>query len=365
MSPLLIRLAGEPGQTLPFEIEVFGLGSGRIRLAANTLRQMPTGHVSFGGQREENLGPERYQAQDWIEFERTSYRILRNETTHVEGMVSIPRNSGEGTYLAAVMVEEDPEASRIASIAVKVRYAVIFTIEVGTAPRRPASSFGALNIVEADHQTMIESTFTNQSAFIITLQSDIQVRDGSQRLAARTSLRTESAWQRGDQASRVHPGATVKVYGPIEHGLASGEYTMLARNKVNQRLQSAHRAHRTHVSSIPTPAFTQMPVLEHDSVIVEPNPSGTSLTPVLLVNPGPASIRIRFPDGGRRLEDGVSSFKFVPDGIQLRPFARRRIMLRQEHVKDREYTGSEFTITAISSRGEEAKHTLRALPVTP
>lgn len=353
VSPMLINLEAAGGEVEHFEIAVAGKANGRIRLAAYAMTQEISGHMSFS---ETDFNPANHRALGWIRFENEHYQIKRSETTIVRGNVRIPRDA-KGTHLAAIMIEEDPEQSS-SNVAIKVRYAVIVNINIGNAPRRMFASFSDAQILETDGRTIITAVFSNKADFMGLLDSRIQIRDEKRKLVARVPLKTESAWQRGDVMSRVYPGASVKVYAEVPAPLASGTYSLLARNQFNGRTQPVYRNQVAYTSTVREIPFENLKFLNADRLVVKRRSSGLSLTPVVLSNPSLDDVIIELPDAGSNEQAGVTSFEFIPAQVRLRPRMTRKVMLKQHHLSGMAYEGDQFVIAATNNQGVSTAQTL-------
>lgn len=326
VSPMLIELDGAANVRQPFQFNVFGKSTGNVKLSVQSLRQQPTGHMDFV--------PDASAANDmaaWVRLETDGFAVREGETRTISGELTVPRGA-QGTYLAAVMVEEErPESDT--GVTVNVRYAVILTLDVAGPRRRVVTTFDQLQLSEQDGRHFIEARFVNSSAEDHDLLSELQLRDSNNRLAARIPLRTQSAWQRGDDASRVFPGAEVVVYGEVPASLLAGDYVAMVRNQFGGRAQPTFRGDL----NLPVGAFAAQaaddPALS-GPIIVKASPvrlraDGQAMMTFTLKNQTDSVADIAFPQQADTSVANVESYQFLPDAISLAPGQQRTVMLRQ------------------------------------
>ena len=348
VSPMLIDFKSRPGTRESFEISVMGKQPGKIMLSTYAMTQQESGHMSFV---ESGFNPEEHKAVNWIRFEHKNYELLRDETTIIRGVIEIPRNE-RGTYLAAVMIEEVTGPST-ANISIKVRYAVILNINISHPSGRLKTAFDSLNLFDRDGVTFIEGYFTNQNPFMGMLDSQVQIRDRDRRLVARLSLKTESAWQRGDKASRVYPGARVKVVARLKSGPPSGDYNILVRNKLSGKGLPIYRQEIAYRSSLRRePDDFELLRVTPERIIVSPRRSGLSYTSIAVSNNLDQSVSIDLPEGTDR-DAGIEYFEFIPSHILLKPGMRQHVLLKQRHLPDIEYPGRKFVLAATFESGDQ------------
>lgn len=349
---MLIDFKSRPGTRESFEISVTAKQAGKIMLSTYAMTQQESGHMSFV---ESDFNPDEHKAVNWIRFEHKSYELLQNETTIIRGVIEIPRNE-RGTYLVAVMIEEvtGPSTSNISiNISIKVRYAVILNINISHPSGRLITAFDSLNLVDRDGVTFIEGYFTNQNPFMGMLASQVQFRDQNRRLVARLPLRTESAWQRGDDASRVYPGARVKVLARLKSSPPSGDYNILVRNKLSGRGLPVYRQEFAYRSSLYIePADSELLQVTPKRIIVSPRRSGLSFTSISVSNNLDQSVSIDLPDGSDA-DAGIEHFEFIPSRIVLKPGMRQHVLLKQMHMPDISYPGQKFVLAATFASGDQ------------
>jgi len=236
VSPMLIELDAAADTTAPLRFNVFGKSAGRARIRLAGMQQQATGHMAFLPE-----SPDAGGLAGWIRLDRDTLVLRRDETATVEGSISVPRRTPAGTYLAAILVEEDDDG-RQAGIVLNVRYAIIVSLHIGGAQSRVATSFRELRLEEQDERTFIAAGFRNEGTRDDMLESELQLRDGNNRLVHRTPLKSQSAWQRADAGSRVFPGADIVVFGEMPRTLPAGDYQVTVRNRFGGRSQPVQRA---------------------------------------------------------------------------------------------------------------------------
>jgi len=357
VSPMLIDFNSRPGASEPFEISIAGKQSGKITLSIYAMDQQESGHMSFI---ESTFDPSQHKAVSWIRFERNHYEISRNQTTVIRGVVQIPRNE-KGTYLAAVMIEEaaGPSAS---NISIKVRYAVILNINISRPSGRLTTVFDNLSLIERDGATYVVGYFTNKNPFMGMLDSQVQIRGQDRRLVARLPLRTESAWQRGDDASRVYPGARVEVFARLESVVKTGDYSLLVRNRLSGRSLPVYRQQLAYRSELGNePVNFEALQISPERIVISPRRSGLSLTSVSVSNNLSQPVSIVLPDG-RDLDRGIERFEFIPNRIVLKPGMRRRVLLKQMHMQNFDFPGRKYVLTATFESGDQQDLVVSTFP---
>ncbi len=290
---------------------------------------------------------------NWIRLNNDAFSIRDGEVTEVSGQIAVPSRAA-GTYLVGVMVEEDIPEEEQAGVAVKIRYAVVLNMRVaGPANRRIKTSFEELAVVQQEDGTYLEGMFSNDSRVDEWLESQVQIRNEDNRLVERVEMRTESAWQRNDETSRVFPGAQVRVFGRLTKDVEPGDYQVLVRNRFADKSQPVYRdtvrfKERTSGEDetvIDTDIASDRE--EDDDLSIEVSPAalpveirsnGTSFSSFIITNNGKQQIDVEMPDKIDGIEEkGVSDFKFFPDSLQIKPGEKTRVVLQQTHVDGSAY----------------------------
>lgn len=231
VSPMLIELTGAPDVSQDFQIQVLGKTSGNAKVSVYRLNQLPTGHMEF-------LPPAAGtdDMSGWITLEKNRLSIRKGETVMLKGSVKVPRKAA-GTNVAAIMVEED-QPQKAKGITLNVRYAVVLSVNVGgTLSTRTITNFHDLSLEPQEERVFIKGLFKNGGKTDGQLNAELQLRDASNRLVLKTPLKTQSAWQRSDAASRVFPGSEVVVFGELPRTLPAGTYQAFVRNRFSDRAQ--------------------------------------------------------------------------------------------------------------------------------
>jgi len=371
VSPMMIEMEAVPRATNDFSFTIFGRSDANIKLTLFDMNQLETGYMGFVAA---NFDSEQSMAS-WISLEDDRYRVRDGETIEVRGRINVPARAA-GTYLLGVMVEEDLDEEDQSGIALRVRYAVVLNLRVeGTRNRRIQTSFEELAVVQQEDGTYLQGLFTNSSAVDEWLESQVQIRGEDNRLIERVEMKTESAWQRADSASRVFPGADVRVFGKLSKPVATGNYNVLVRNRFADKSQPVYRdTLRIEASddapetgegesgaeepgeSVSSASLLPVAQLSPSQLDVEIRSNGTSLTSFYIVNDGAEEFSVRFP---AELEDlaaaGISSFQFYPATVTVRPQQRTRVVLKQSHLEATPYTSVVFPAAIESaSQGEQA-----------
>jgi len=379
VSPMLIEIGAQSREEQPFEFTIFGKSDTNIKLELFDMNQLETGYMGFS-----EITPDDLSAQDdldsmanWIDLERDRFRIRDGETTTVRGTIKVPARAA-GTHLVGVMVEEDLPEDEQSGISVKIRYAVVLNLRVEGRYARIKTDFGELAAVTQEDGTYLEGYFTNDSAVDNWLFTEVQIRGDDNRLIDRIPLKTESAWQRADIGSRVFPGARVRMYGKIAKAFDTGNYKLLVRNKFADKTQPVFR--ETVYLEAPTLATTNLAAAEGEenspapatgSVSVNPDAvevsirsNGTSFASFSIQNTKNEVVNITLPSLMDNLEaQGVTSFKFYPETVSIKPNQRSKIVLRQTHVEGADYGNIIFQARIASAVSAEESELLNIATV--
>ena len=171
-------------------------------------------------------------------------------------------------------------------------------------------------------------------------------------------MRTESAWQRSDETSRVFPGAQVRVYGKLTKDVEPGDYKVLVRNRFADKSQPVYRDTVRIEERLTEESESLSGVAasnEEDGQKVEVSPAalpveirsnGTSFSSFIITNNSDQEIGVELPYELEGIEEkGVSGFKFFPDKLQIKPGERTRVVLQQTHLDGSDYGGIVFEAT--------------------
>ena len=364
VSPMLIEMEGVERSTHEFVFTIHGKSDANIKLDLFDMSQLETGYMGFTEARPDS----ETSMASWIELEDTQLEIREGENTEVRGRLQVPSRAA-GTFLAGIMVEEDIPEEDLSGIDIRVRYAVIVNMRVaGTANRRIKTDFRELAVVEREDGVYFQGYFNNLSSQDNWLESQVQIRDSNNRLVERVEMKTESAWQRNDPASRVFPGAKVRLYGKMSRPVAAADYKVLVRNRFAEKSQPVYRD-TVHIAATATastekqekqksqpPANSEIASVTPGVLAVDVRPNGTSFTPFFISNNSNEDIRIDLPAA---LEDaknnGIAGFEFYPATVEVRPGAKSRIVLKQSHMPEKAYNGATFeaAITSINGSGSQ------------
>ena len=351
VSPMMIELDSVPRNTETFSFTIFGRSDANLKLSLFKVQQQETGYMGFV----EADPADSESMTGWINLENDRLRIRNGETIQVNGQITIPGRAS-GTHLVGVMVEEDLSEEELSGIALRVRYAVILNLRVaGSSNRRIQTAFEELAVVEREDGTYLEGVFSNHSTVDDWLVSQVQIRSEDNRLLDRVELKTASAWQREDMASRVFPGSDVRVYGKLSKPIPNGAYNVMVRNRFADKSQPVYRdtisfelaANKSEdISAISqTEAVSDAALYEVSPGVipVEIRSNGTSFTTFYIENKGNSEITVDLPSAIADMEaNGVSEFQFYPDSVQVLPNNKSRVVLKQQHIEDTEYGNITF-----------------------
>jgi len=359
VSPMMIELEAVERSSYEFSFNIFGKSDTNIKLDLFDMNQLETGYMGFSKSETTDLN----SMSSWVELEENSLQVRDGDTIAVNGVINVPAKAA-GTYLVGVMVEEDIPEEEQSGIAVKIRYAVILNMRVeGSANRRIKTSFEELVVVEQDNETYLQGYFTNESSIDDWLSSQVQLRSSDNKLQERVELKSESAWQRGDAATRVFPGAKVRVYGKLAKPFATDDYNLLVRNRFADKSQPVYRdkVRLTAAAAVgettKSEARTTTNVLELSApaVAVAIKANNTSLSSFYVTNNSSETITLALSQEIEGLATkGVRDFQFYPPQLELSAGQKSRIVLKQNHLPEMEYGNPTFEATYKNSESGDA-----------
>jgi len=332
VSPMMIELQSSPRVTESFNFQVFGKTAGRVKISAWDMEQQLTGHMGFV-----EVADDRSKLSGWVEIDNPQFSVKQDEAVQVTGQITVP-DWANGSYHTAIMVEE-ARAADAKGVVVNVRYAVILNIRVEGKKSRIASKFSDLRLVEQDGDLYMAGRFINNSNRDYWLRSKAQLRNKDNRLLGRLELKTQSAWQRGDEASRVFPGAEVEVFGLLKKALPAGSYQTMIRNRFGGRYQPTFRS-PIKVSEAMAAAIEQYTQTFPQGVALLREPvlkvrrGGYATASLMLINNQDKSVEVRFPQGDD--QDLLSEYRFTPAVLQLAPSQRGIVILNQKYKDARD-----------------------------
>ncbi|MFK7864780.1 MAG: hypothetical protein AB8B95_11215 [Pseudohongiellaceae bacterium] len=358
VSPMMIDLQGVGRSSHQFAFNIFGKSDSDIKLELFDMGQLETGYMGFNASDLSNAE----NMANWVELSDTQFQVRDGETTTITGQINVPSKAA-GTYLVGVMVEEDIPEEEQTGISVKIRYAVILNMRVeGSRNRRIKTEFDELVVVENDGELYVQGSFTNKSTIDDWLVSQVQFRDSDNRLFERVEMRTESAWQRGDKASRVFPGATVRLYGKISKSDKAGDYNVLVRNRFADKSQPVYRdtlrlEPLSKQESLTPSNISEVVAAEAVAVLpqvipVEIKKNGTSFSSFYVANNSSSKVTIALPTAISDPEGkGIKDFQFYPADLALAPNQKSRVVLKQTHINEADYRDVEFLASFTSADG--------------
>lgn len=349
VSPMMIELESSPRVIENFSFQVFGKTAGEVKVTAWDMEQQLTGHMGFV-----EVNGDQEKLSSWIQLDNPTFSVKKDESVEVTGNVTIPPWAN-GSYHTAVMVEE-ARAPDAQGVVVNVRYAVILNIRVEGKKSRIRSGFSDLRLINQDGEFYIAGRFVNNSNRDYRLHSKAQVRSDDNKLLGRVLLKTQSAWQRGDEASRVFPGAEVEVFGLLTKPLPAGNYQAMVRNRFGGRHQPTWRAPVNVTSEMAkgmqgdAKSLPEGVALLRDPVL-KVRRGGYASTSVMLVNNQDQAVEIRFPSSAD--QDLLSEYRFTPEVLKLQPSQRGMVILNQKYKDERDVQPVKFLAQVVG--GEQVE----------
>jgi hypothetical protein len=327
VTPMLVEMESSPKKTESFSFQVFGKSAGMVKVTPWDMAQQLSGHMGF-------ISPEASDQSlaSWLTIDNPRFSIKKGEGINVTGKITIP-TWANGSYHTALMVEE-VRASDAKGVVLNVRYAVILNIAVKGKRSRIKTDFRTLKLVEQDNKLYISGRFKNLSNRDYRLNSKVQLRDSNNRLISQVKLKTQSAWQRNDDHSRVFPEAEVELFGLIDKPLGVGSYQAIVRNNFGNRHQPTFRdalivtnaLHKVvKAKNNPRTAIQLLP----NKIKMKVRRNGHTSSTMVLVNHHPYAVEVNFPSDSKTEQQPLTQYHFSPATVLLQPNGRSMVMLKQ------------------------------------
>lgn len=332
ISPMLIELKSEPGSRQDFTFQIHGKQQGTARIFLSEMQQEPSGHMAFIEPNTEETNQK--NITNWISLNNTRVIVKQGETVSINGSIEIPRRT-TGSHEIAIMVEEEKEEAS-SGISLNVRYAIILALDINGRKTRIKTKYEKLIVEEQNGQRFVSAWFTNLSNRDSYLDATVLVRDEDRRLLAKVPLRTKSAWQREDTASRVFPGSRVKVYGLLSNNMPSGNYELTSKNRFAGKLQRSTKntvfinSMKEGVDQKTSTKNSKSPQFLINPVAMKVTKSGRAFSAIKFKNPTSTPIEIVLPTHSK--EDKVQ-YQFSPRTLKLAASASAFVTLRQTFSK--------------------------------
>lgn len=326
VSPMMIELDSSPRVTENFSFQVFGKTAGQVKISPWDMEQQLSGHMGFV-----EVSGDQQRLSTWVQIDNPRFSVKKDESVEVTGQITIPPWAN-GSYHTAIMVEEARDADA-KGVVVNVRYAVILNIRVEGKKSRIKTEFRDLRLVEQEGELYLAGRFVNNSNRDYWLSSKAQLRNSENRLQGSVIMKTQSAWQRGDDGSRVFPGAEVEVFGLLTKAMAEGSYQAMVRNRFGGRHQPTFRS-RVAITPVMAAAMEQHTEAIQEGVALLKAPvlkvrrGGYASASVMLINNQEHAVEIRFPEGEQAL---LSEYRFTPGVLTLEPNQRGMVLLNQKY----------------------------------
>lgn len=341
VSPLLIEMNVKPKFKYKINFNVTSNADGKFKLSIYNMSQKKTGQMLFmeneeskakGKAKGKSKGSSIYS---WIKLEKLSYNVKKGETINVKGTLQVPK-SAKGTFLAAIMVEEDKNTNKATGIGFSVRYAVIIAINVETRKKiKFQANMGELEVANEDGKLTLKSTIENLSKHEFRINSLAQIRDSDGKLVEKVSLKSKSAWQRKDDTSRIFPRGNVELFGVVKSIRKPGKYKILFRNKVgHQRLPAKRKTINITQDQLPSvtrvdlnKALKQYPY----PLVISPRKDGKSFSSLKFKNNSDVTIRVDLQNK-HTSTDKPGAYYFLPDKFSIKPHFSKKTILQKRHL---------------------------------
>ncbi len=239
VQPLTMDLDMRPGDSEEFELLLTpGEEEMGVSLVLYQTTQMMTGGLTY-----EEAGETDFAAADWVELEDTRYTVPTDQIVPVRGTINVPFGA-EGSHTVVIMIEPDYQATP--GIGIRVRYAVRISINVERPGLRPQVQISDFELgPDGERSPELSAVVFNDSPLHFSVSAEVTLRDEGRRLVERVHLRPEVAWPTEQDSTRIHAGAQVRYYGPVQELLAPGEYEAQLFIRYADGMQSIERTQFT------------------------------------------------------------------------------------------------------------------------
>jgi hypothetical protein len=229
LTPLLIELAGAPGETKSFNILLVNeskAATAHFRVFATDVIQR-----SNGDYRVVEQGESEYSCARWIKLSREEATLGPGEALSVDGKLAIPRAVYGGRY-AAVVFELAPEKRKdgeevFASAEFVQRFATVIEVSIPAPRVRKALSVSGFSVRAAAENPRYAAAYGNDALILVGevrnegnthvfARGSLTLRDGSGKRLRQIPL--------GSGRGLVLPEATVNLVSVLPSGLAPGNY---------------------------------------------------------------------------------------------------------------------------------------------
>ena len=332
VSPMLIELEQKPNTKVEFSFNVQSDQRTTAKLQIFDIAQQETGYMGFM----EPVSDRNNISGLRVELDKTRISLSKNKTVTVKGRISIPRKA-MGTKLAAIIVEEDQPDTGNNGISVRIRYAVVVKIHITGRAVRERGTFGNVIPAKVDGHLLLSGILTNTSGVDYRVESIAQIRGLDNRLIEKIELKSEAAWQRQEDKTRIFPGARVRLLGQIRKITAPGTYKLRIIHRLGKRGQIVSSQEiiieTDHLSMAQEENSADQP-----AVVVNPNPIPVKLRKdrsafsiFTLTNNDGEPVTVRF-DSGQETEHDLRdrNFEFVPDVLVIAAGRKKRVILKQQ-----------------------------------
>ncbi len=345
VSPLLIEKDVKPEFKHHINFNVVSNADGKIKLRLYNMSQKKSGQMIFletgeskaqgKDKAEEEINAKGNYIHSWIKFKKLKYTVKKGEKLNIEGTIQVPK-SAKGTFLATIMVEEDKGFAEATKAGVNVRYAVIVAINVKTKKKiKFQANMGELEVINKDGKLTLKSTIENLSEYEFKISSLAQIRDSDGKLVEAVSLKSQTAWQRKDDTSRIFPRGNVDLFGVIKSIRKPGKYKILFRNKVAHQILPTKRKtinitqdQLTSVTRVDlNKALKQYP----SPLIISPRKDGKSFSSLQFKNNSDITIRVDLQNKHTSI-DKPGAYYFSPEKFSIKPHFSKKIILQKRHL---------------------------------
>ena len=335
VSPLLMKINKRPGTTEDFKFNIHSESENKVKITLYDMSQKPSGHMQFLESSTDNSR----SMVNWVELKKNKYSLKKDEKVEVKGKIRIPK-SAQGTYLVAAIIEEDKDAKAVTGVKLNVRYAVILAVNIiGKNKAKYKVDTTEPELIKNKDKTFLQTKIFNHSEYELKVRSTAQIRNEKGRLVEKVNLRSQSAWERKDDASSIYPRGDVILFGEVKNIYTPGEYMLFLRNKVGHRNLKAIRKNIT-ITEDMIPEKNKV-ALNGSPVIILPSPlsikikkNNTSSSYLNIKNNYNKDIEISF-DPNKNKHKSISSVSLYPKKFTLKPFISKRIFLKQTHLANK------------------------------
>ncbi len=220
VQPLVMELSADPGRSVPFAVTLTASGRAEpVTLRLYRVVQLPSGELSY-----RPPDPATPDATSWVRLESERVQVPADRALVVNGRVDVPVGA-RGSHTVVLMVEPEAQPG-VGGIGVQVRYAVRLHLRLGGLTALPRLELADASWEREANRALVRVRVQNTSPVDFLVSGEATLRDASLRVIERIPLLTEVARRAQLTETRIYPGSTLELTGPVTAALPAGRYQL-------------------------------------------------------------------------------------------------------------------------------------------